>query len=515
MPKAGGPGSGRIGHEAAHRILTLFTPENDLERTGTEILQSLRSVELIVAGWALYREDPGPVMTVRLPEDLSFQDLDPDRLVVRLGDINRSVFRLGPNENPLGQKQGLGMSLALSPPRQAWLILEIHPSAESIAEEEWEKIGKAAAWVLEKTACRLGLERETAASEATYRMMVEKAWDGIVIHDHQAILFTNPRFRQMFGLADDQDMTEISLHRLLGSETLRPLFEAFRTARQADESPVIFEGRGLRPDGAFMDLEISTFATTFKGAPALQTVLRDITRRKRMEEHLINSERLAAACRLAFNIAHEINNPLGGIVTNIHLLLEDLAKGVPPEEMAATVSKVLRLANRCKIIVGGLLDFARDDREDLEEADLNKIIKETLSLLEGHLIMRGLTILKDLDPDLPTIHVNRTKMEQVFMNLIINAAEAMEGRGRLILGSFFDRDQSRVLIRISDTGPGLSEEHKKRLFEPFFSTKPRARGTGLGLAISHGIIKQHKGSIEATSKPGQGATFVIRLPVSP
>ncbi|MDY6850817.1 MAG: PAS domain S-box protein [Thermodesulfobacteriota bacterium] len=361
---------------------------------------------------------------------------------------------------------------------------------------------------------RSRLEEELKHSEAKYRQMVEQAWEGIVIHDNQAIYFVNRCFREMFGLAEDEDLSGALLHRFLAPDTRRSLFEVLQAAEQTEDGPVIVEGRGIRRDGSLFELELSTVAAAYLGRPVLQTVIGDITRRKEMEEQLIRSERLAAAGQLALNIAHEINNPLGGVITYTHLLLEDMADRVSLEQLTETAEKTLKLANRCKIIVGSLLDFAREDRNGLEETNLNTIIGETLSLLEGHIIMKGLDVVKSLDPRLPLVSAHRVKMEQVFMNLIINAAEAMEGRGRLEIKSFHDEDEGLVKVRISDTGRGVPEDIKKRLFEPFFSTKSRGRGTGLGLAISHGIINQHKGRIDVESQVGQGSSFTICLPAS-
>ena len=139
-------------------------------------------------------------------------------------------------------------------------------------------------------------------------------------------------------------------------------------------------------------------------------------------------------------------------------------------------------------------------------------MSETLTLLSGHIILNGISVDEKYASCLPLVRADRNKIEQVFMNLTVNAAEAMEGHGRLTLETGFDRNEKHVFVKINDTGPGVDEENMKLLFEPFFSTKPRGRGTGLGLSISHGIIKQHKGTIDVESDPGQGTAFIVRLP---
>jgi PAS domain S-box-containing protein len=363
---------------------------------------------------------------------------------------------------------------------------------------------------------RSRLEQDLIASEAKYRNMVEQAMDGIVIHDEQFILFSNRSFREMFGVEEVQP-DERPLHRFLAPETKRELFKAQKTIQRGGPGPIYYGGRGIRADGDVFDLELSTFATQYQQRPALQTVLRDITERKQMEERFLRSERMAATGQLAFNIAHEINNPMAGIVNYVHLLLEGLEETGGPETAGSAdqkelLTKILALSNRCQTIIAGLLDFAREDQHGMRPVNVNEVVRETLSLLEGQAIVGGLMLRPDLAPDLPRIMADRARLEQVLMNLIINAAEALEGAGRLGVTTRRSADGGFVEISIADTGKGISPEDRRRLFEPFFSTKSRGRGTGLGLAISHGIIKQHRGSILVESSPGQGSTFTVRLP---
>ncbi len=361
---------------------------------------------------------------------------------------------------------------------------------------------------------RIRLEEDLKASENSFRQIIRQAWDGIVIHDSQAVYFANSSFRKMFEIRDDEELAGAYLHRFLAHDTRRGLFEAFRLPESSEHKTFSFEGRGMRPDGTWFDIELSTARTTWKGRPVLQTVLRDITERKHMEEQLVLSERLAATGTLALNIAHEINNPLGGIITYIHLLMEDIEACGDRAQIHDTAAKILKLGNRCKIIVSGLLDFARPDDRGREIVHLNHVVTDTLVLLQGHIIMRDIEVVQSLEPSLPPIMAQRNKIEQVFMNLIINAAESMKNSGRLTIKSVNRMSDGEVDVLISDTGPGITPEDRKRLFEPFFSTKPRGRGTGLGLAISHGIIKQHHGHISVESQPGVGTTFTITLPTS-
>ncbi|MEW5914711.1 MAG: PAS domain S-box protein [Thermodesulfobacteriota bacterium] len=353
------------------------------------------------------------------------------------------------------------------------------------------------------------LQRQVAESEALYRTLVESNREGIALHDYERFVFANQAFLEMFGL-DRLEAAGGDYLKLLAEESRRPYLEWLRGAESGQASAGVFEGQGLRGAGGF-DLELTATPCPFRGSSALLFTTRDVTLRKSMEEQLIRSERLAATGKLAFDIAHEVNNPLGGILTYAHLMGEDLG---PESEQAETVQKIIKLANRCKIIVRGLLDFARQDTPEKEPLDINWTLTEVLSLMEGHLILKNVQVVKELDPRLPEFWGHRSKLEQVFLNLVINAAEAMQGRGTLNLSTRWDPEAAEIRVRFADSGPGVPAEVASRIFEPFFTTKPRGRGTGLGLAISHGIITQHGGRVELDSRPGEGAVFTIHLPAS-
>ncbi len=353
------------------------------------------------------------------------------------------------------------------------------------------------------------LQRQLAESEALYRTLVQSNREGIVLHDYERFIFANNSFLKMFGLKNLKQASGDFLE-MLADTCRRPYLEWMRSVERGAASSPVFQGQGLRPDGVF-DLEVTATPCPYQGSSAILFTTRDVTQAKSMEEQLIRSERLAATGKLAFDIAHEVNNPLGGILTYAHLLGEDLEGNA---DLAPTVDKIIKLTNRCKIIVRGLLDFARQDTPEKEPVDLNRVLMEVLSLMEGHMILRNVDIVQDLEQDLPVFWGHRSKLEQVFLNLIINAAEAMGGEGRLELTTSFDPEEKELRVRVADNGPGVPEEVARRVFEPFYTTKPRGRGTGLGLAISHGIITQHGGRVKLDTLPGEGATFTIHLPLT-
>jgi len=231
---------------------------------------------------------------------------------------------------------------------------------------------------------------------------------------------------------------------------------------------------------------------------------------REMQAHLIQSEKLASLGKLAAGIAHEINNPLGGILIYSNLILEDIGGKSPYYE---NLKKIVKETSRCKNIVRGLLEFARPKEPEASLINITEVVDSALAIVESQTLFQNIKIKKAYASDLPKIVADGAQLQQVFMNIILNAAEAMDGDGRLTLSTSLNEDGSYIEAQFSDTGHGIKEEDKKRLFEPFFSTKDVGKGTGLGLAISYSIIQKHNGTIEVDSQIGKGSTFTVRLPV--
>ena len=255
--------------------------------------------------------------------------------------------------------------------------------------------------------------------------------------------------------------------------------------------------------------EIGELAKTFN---FMADSLRDRDERltKFAQQKIMESERLATIGQLAAGVAHEINNPLGGILIYSHLVLENMNDDDPQKE---NLKKIVNQTTRCKGIVKGLLDFSRQTEPNIENEDINDILKSALDLLEHQTILQNITITKELEQSLPPVLVDKHQIQQVFINIILNAAEAIGEKGNLTIRTSTSEDQRTIKIAITDTGCGIAEEHIERLFEPFFTLKEVGKGTGLGLAISYGIIQQHQGTIAVKSKLGKGTTFTIRLPI--
>lgn len=229
---------------------------------------------------------------------------------------------------------------------------------------------------------------------------------------------------------------------------------------------------------------------------------------KRMQAQMIQSEKMVAIGKLAAGVAHEINNPLTGVLTNSSLMLEDLADDHPwREDIQTIVNETLR----CRKIVKGLLDFSRQTRPQRTLLDLNQVVEDTLSLVRNQTVFRNTKLVYELDPHLPTVLADADQMRQVVLNIVLNAAEAMVQGGELRLASASNVAKKAVELRISDTGPGIPDEVRARIFEPFFTTKKT--GTGLGLAVAYGIIERHHGEIRIDSARGKGTTFTISVPI--
>ena len=237
---------------------------------------------------------------------------------------------------------------------------------------------------------------------------------------------------------------------------------------------------------------------------------RDEQLKEYTQQQIMKSERLATLGQLAAGVAHEINNPLGAILMYTHLFLEDMEVEDPRRK---DIEKVIMETTQCMEIVKGLLDFARQTEPKIEESDVNEILKRTLSLVENQALFQNVKITRVLSPTMPKVMVDASQIQQVFTNIVLNAADAVEEEGELTIVTIIEPDDESIEIEFTDTGCGIPHENLEKLFDPFFTTKETSRGTGLGLAVSYGIIARHKGTIEVKSVSGKGTTFIIRLPL--
>jgi len=239
-------------------------------------------------------------------------------------------------------------------------------------------------------------------------------------------------------------------------------------------------------------------------------------RLREAERKLILSDRLASLGQLAASVAHEINNPLSGVI-NFGRLMQRLTAGneVPRERMAdfrTYLGHVVNETERCARIVRDLLVFARHSTQDWAPQDFNEIVRRTLSVINHRLELGEVTPQLELAPDLPPLTCDASQMQQIVINLVLNAAESM-AQGSVTIRTRYDRERDSVVLEVGDTGSGIAPEHLARIYDPFFSTKEDGKGTGLGLAVVYGIVNAHGGQIDVETAVGRGTTFEVALPL--
>ncbi len=261
-------------------------------------------------------------------------------------------------------------------------------------------------------------------------------------------------------------------------------------------------GRGL-----IVNLSVIPLLESEAVNPGALIVLDDITEKVQLEDQLMQAEKLSSIGLLAAGIAHEVNTPIAGISSYTQMLLKETPES---DRRKPILEKIEKQTFRAAEIVNGLLNFARLSGSEFKELDINQLINDSIALLSHQLESNHITVESRFDYSLPPVYGNMGKLQQVFVNLFLNARDAMPSGGELSVQT--GMDESMVVVEISDTGPGIPEENIKRIFDPFFTTKSAGKGTGLGLAVSYGIIQEHGGGIFVDSGSGKGTRFRLKLP---
>ena len=283
-----------------------------------------------------------------------------------------------------------------------------------------------------------------------------------------------------------------------------PLIETMETIEPSQTTHI-----HLDKDDNEIYCSISTYPLIEEGdIVGVVEISRDISDEINIQKTMMQQEKLASVGRLSAGVAHEINNPLTTILTTAMLLQEDIDSEDP---MHAELETIAKETLRCRKIVTSLLDFARQSRPNKKANDVNAIIKESVLLTKKQAAFKDIDVHMDLTADLPQLHLDKGQIQQVLINLTLNAIESTPAGGSISLSTSLSTRRRRVEISVSDTGEGIPEELMDKVFDPFFTTKEE--GTGLGLAITHGIIEQHGGTIEAQSRETGGTTFLIKIPL--
>jgi PAS domain S-box-containing protein len=350
--------------------------------------------------------------------------------------------------------------------------------------------------------------------------VIESTVDGIVMVDTKGnVLIFNEGMERLTGYKAEEIINRGHLSTFYDLETAK---ENMRKMRSEEFGP---PGK-LNPtsmtivtrDGEEIPVTLSAAIITIDdkevGSVGVFRDMREILEmRKELEDthlQLVQSEKVASVGRMAAGVAHEINNPLAGILMYAEILRESL---IDQKQDLEDIQEIIDQTLRCKNIVSELLEFSRQSVGKVSTIDLEDLVRKSLNLLVEQALFQDITVRVDIEPDLPRMAGDLGQLQQVFTNLFINAADAMDGKGSLEVRAWYLPERERFLITVSDTGPGIPEELRDKVFEIFFTTKPVGRGTGLGLSISKKIIELHGGDISFHSPPEGGTTFTLELPL--
>lgn len=305
-----------------------------------------------------------------------------------------------------------------------------------------------------------------------------------------------------------------------------PMVETLRTGKNVH---VIHDHKG--PNGTPVYCNLSTYPIKDESGQVVEVIefWRDITHEfshrwdKQIQkfnsniQKLVQEDRMISLGKLAASCAHEINNPIQGMLTFSHYMMEILQEDRPSaetlEEFKSHLSMMAAELERCGKIVSGLLSFSRESSVEYKPVDLNEVLRSVLSLTRHKLRLANIDLTLDLTPASLMLEGDVNQLQQCFLNLVFNAIEAMPEKGTLTVVSTADPDRSTARIEIRDTGYGIPEESRDRLFDPFFTTKAEGCGTGLGLSIVYGVVKNHKGTINLDTRVGEGTAFILRFPL--
>ena len=360
-------------------------------------------------------------------------------------------------------------------------------------------------------------EEALKESEERYRALLElgeRIGEAVVMlqDDERGVamhVYVSDEWARITGYSREE-LLNMSMAELIHPRDRTEATKRYEKRIRGEVLPGLYEITIVRKDGSEVPVEVTYAYSSYKGKPVNVGYIRDITERKKMEEQLIVTDRLASIGELASGVAHELNNPLTGIIGFSELLLN---KDVP-EDVRGDLKIINREAQRTAQVVRNLLTFARKHDTTKKPADINKAIKSVLDLRAYEQKVHNIEVVTNFDPELPEITADIFRLQQVFVNIIINAEyfiEQAHGRGTITITTKVKGDT--ILASFADDGPGIKKEHLRHLFDPFFTTKEVGQGTGLGLSICHGIVTEHGGRIYAESKPGQGTTFIVELPV--
>lgn len=367
---------------------------------------------------------------------------------------------------------------------------------------------------------RRRMEEALKESERNYRVLFESTLDGMLVIDVETVkvVLANEALVKMFGFDSSEEVIGLNPIDFVHPEDRKRVLGYLMEDALGKENRDIHEFRAITKDGREIWVSGVGSRIDYSGKPAVLSSIRDITQlkkaeeeKRRLEEQIQLAGRLAAVGELAAGVAHELNNPIAAIKGFAQLLA---GKADVDASLKKDLQTIYSESQRASRITQNLLTFARRHEPEKRLISINEALEKTLELRAHQMKLNKIELEMDLDPNLPRTMADFHQMQQVFVNILNNAEQAMleaHGRGKLIVRT--QKMGGMIRISFTDDGPGISEENLKRIFDPFFTTKEVGKGTGLGLSICYGIVEAHCGRIYAMSKVGQGATFVVEIPV--
>jgi PAS domain S-box-containing protein len=365
------------------------------------------------------------------------------------------------------------------------------------------------------------------AADARLRLLLDAIPDAVAVHDEGIFTYVNVACVELLALRSRDDLLGRDLLEIVHADDRARVLAARRGVGESGKASARLEVRWLRADGAEVMVEVAAQPFELDGRPVVLLIARDLTERQRLQAQLVQADRMASVGALAAGVAHEINNPLAYVVANLGFLAESLpelakdAASGSPELVPRITSLVHQLAaarqgaERVRVIARDLKTFARADDERREVVDVATVLASTLTMAENEIAHRA-KLVTDYGVA-PKVVANEARLAQVLLNLVINAAQSIPEGARdahQIRARTYEHDDGRCVVEISDTGCGIAPDVVGKIFEPFFTLKPKGIGTGLGLSICHGIVAALNGEITVDSVVGRGSTFRVLLPAA-